>query len=533
MTAAELDLSAQRRLVLALEKHLADAGLGPVQHLQTHLSHVLLAGGHAWKLHKALATDFVDLRRLDQRLHDALEELRLNRRLAASLYQGLDAVLGPPEDARLAAWPDPAAIDVAVRMRAFSADAQWDRLLQRGALTRAMIDALAERLVAFQRTAAVAPATDAAAQQVQQPLLDTLATLSRLRGEPLDEWRQWAQVEGRRLAPWRLARSAGGFVREGHGDLHLANIAQVDGQPTPFDALSFDPTLRWIDVVADLAFLRMDLAAQGRPDLAGRLLDAWLQRTGDANALVGERAERVARALVRAKVAELRHAQTAAPADRAAGAAAWALADRLSRPAAPILLITHGLSGSGKTALTDRLLDQGELVRFRSDLERKRLHGLLATAPSHSAPGAGLYTAAANAATQARLMDLAEAGLQGGHHVLLDATFLRRTDRDAARALAARHGAGFVILPFEADETVLRQRLRTRAAAGVDASEADEAVLAAQQARLQPLDATERARCWLPDAVTVHAEGPPLALWTSLRTRLDPADQSPAPSQRQ
>lgn len=532
MAAAELDLSTQQCLVQALRQHLADRGLGPVQHLQTHLSHVLLAGGLAWKLHKALATDFTDFRRLDQRQRDALEELRLNRRLAPSLYQGLDAVLGPADAARLAPWPDSAAIDVAVRMRAFDPQAQWDRLLQRGALTRGMIEALADRLVAFQQAAAVAAAADTAAQQVQQPLLDTLATLSRLRGEPLDDWQRWARAEGQRLAPWRLARSAGGFVREGHGDLHLANIAQVDGLPTPFDALSFAPALRWIDVVADLAFLRMDLAAHGRPDLAGRLLDAWLQRTGDGAALVGERAERVARALVRAKVAALRHGQTGAATDRAASNAALDLAGRLARPVAPMLLITHGPSGSGKTTLSDALLDQGELVRWRSDVERKRLHGLAAHQTSHSAPDQGLYTPQAHAATLARLLALADDGLQGGHHVLLDATFLRRSDRQAARALAARRGAAFGILPCEADPALLRQRLRRRAAAGRDASEADEAVLAGQWARLEPLDRAEQALCWHPDSVS-WAEDTPIARWDRLRARLDAPAQSPASSRRQ
>ncbi|MBQ0958859.1 AAA family ATPase [Ideonella sp. 4Y11] len=523
MAPEELDLPAQQCLVATLSQHLTDTLGGPVHHLQTHLSHVLLAGGQAWKLHKALATDFADFRRLSQRVHDAQEELRLNRRLAAPLYRDLQAVLGPPGPVRLAPWPAQGALDVAVHMRAFEPDQQWDRLLQRGALSLAMIDRLAGRLVDFQRQAPVAPAWADADERVQQPLRDTLTTLGRLRPDALDGWSDWAAAEGRRLAGWRRQRSAQGCVREGHGDLHLANIAQVDGEPMPFDALAFDPALRWIDVVADLAFLRMDLAAHQRPDLAGRLLDAWLQRNGDGQALVGERAERVARALVRAKVAALRHTQTGQAADRDATDHALALARRVAQPAPPMLLITHGPSGSGKTALTEALLDQGDLVRWRSDVERKRLHGLAPSEASHSPLDGGLNDHTANAATLARLLALADAALQGGHPVLLDATFLRGADRQAARALAARHGVRYGILPFDADPALLRERLARRAAAGHDASEANAAVLARQLQDRDPLDADEQALCWRPDAVLTDAAGAPQARWTTLLAALQSA----------
>ncbi len=534
----ELDPEAQQRMVPALLRWLAARHGEPVAQVETHLSQVLLAGGLAWKLHKALVTDFVDFRLLSQRLHDAHEELRLNRRLAEPLYLGLDTVTGSPDAPALQGWPPAAGsvlLDVAVRMRAFDPRQQWDVLLARGALTVPMLQHLAQRLAQAQTDAPVAAPTGAAqaAERATRPLHDTLSTLRRLcphLAPRLQALQDWAAAQARDLAGWWSERHAGGFVREGHGDLHLANIAQVDGVPMPFDALAFDPALRWIDVGADLAFLRMDLAAHLRPDLAGRLLDAWLQHTGDAGALRGERHARVARALVRAKVAALRQAQAlAARQATEAGAAeasllqALALAERLARPRRPALLLCSGLSGSGKSALGESLLDQGELVRWRSDIERKRLRGLAPLARSGSALDRGLYRPEAQAAVYQHLLALAEATLAGGQHALLDATFLRREQREAAARLARRLGVDCWILPFEAPTEVLAQRLRARGARGDDPSEADEAVLAAQLQRAEPLDEDERGRCWRPDAVWCGADGRPQADWAGLRARLDRA----------
>jgi aminoglycoside phosphotransferase family enzyme/predicted kinase len=534
----ELDLAAQQRMVPLLLRWLAARHGEPVSQVETHLSQVLLAGGLAWKLHKALATDFADFRRLSQRLHDAHEELRLNRRLAEPLYLGLDAVTGSPAAPALQGWPPAAGsvlLDVAVRMRAFDPRQQWDVLLARGALTVPMLQHLAQRLAQAQAEAPVAAPADAvrAAERVTGPLRDTLATLRRLCPHLAPRWQalqDWAATQATALADWWPERQAGGFVREGHGDLHLANIAQVDGVPMPFDALAFDPALRWIDVGADLAFLRMDLAARQRPDLAGRLLDAWLQRTGDAGSLRGERHERVARALVRAKVAALRQAQALAARQESEAAAAEAavlqaltLAERLVRPRRPALLLCCGLSGSGKSALGESLLDQGELVRWRSDIERKRLRGLAPLARSGSALDRGLYRPEAQAAVYRHLLTLAEASLAGGQHTLLDATFLLREQRGAAAGLARRLGLDCWILPFEAPPEVLGQRLRARRARGDDPSEADEAVLAAQMERAEPLDDDEHGRCWRPDAVWCGPDGRPQADWASLRARLDRA----------
>jgi len=257
--------------------------------------------------------------------------------------------------------------------------------------------------------------------------------------------------------------------------------------------------LRWIDVLSELAFAVMDLASRGRDDFGRRLANAYLEITGDYAGLPVFRFYGVYRALVRAHVALLRRAQSGL--DPAAERRLWQecldylqLAERYTCPASPRLLLTHGLSGSGKTVGTQPLVEATDAVRLRSDVERKRLF---------AGQGEGMYRPAANQATYARLADLARAIVAAGFTAVIDATFLRRADRDTFRGLAAELQAPLAILQFRAPEALLRNRIQQRADAGQDASDADLAVLEDQLRRQEPLGDDE-----LPMVVTIDAARP-------------------------
>ena len=305
--------------------------------------------------------------------------------------------------------------------------------------------------------------------------------------------RAWTEAEFARRRDVFAARRAGGFVRECHGDLHLGNLVLLGDRVTPFDCIEFNEDFRWIDVASEIAFTYVDLLDHGQPGLACWLLNEWLARSGDqgsGGALSVLRFYAVYRAMVRAKVAALR--------GRAAEAAGYlALAERLGVSPRPTLTITFGLSGSGKTtASSARLLADASAatVRFRSDVERKRLFGLAADADS----GGAIYSVDASARTHARLAELARAALADGWTVIVDAAFLKRAERRTFAALADELGIPFDILACAAPVDALRERLAARRD---DASEATAAVLEQQQTWLEPLDDAERARAVAPAPV--------------------------------
>jgi len=237
------------------------------------------------------------------------------------------------------------------------------------------------------------------------------------------------------------------------------------------------------------------------------LINAWLEKTGDYEGLSLLRYYAVYRALVRAKVAVLRAGQTKGP-DRdtalAEARATLELATTLTRPLPLRLDITHGLSGSGKTTVTQTLMQTPGAIRVRSDVERKRLAGLGALARSGSGVGQALYAADATRQTYSHLSRLAGAVLDAGWPAIVDATFTARWQRDLLRDLAQSRGVAFHILDFQIPVATLRERIIHRARKGSDASEADLNVLQHQIDTEEALAADEQAdivridQCFIP-----------------------------------
>ncbi len=491
-------------LVAALRSHLRAATGRPVTLIQTHISSVLLAGDHAYKLKKPVAFGFVDFSTLAARQRCCEEEVRLNRRTAPQIYLDVVRITGSESAPRLGGRG--AAIEYAVRMHRFATRNLADRRARAGRLNAAHIDRLAAAVAAFHADAAPAPA-DAdygLPSKVLRWARENFALcLLRLDDEPrrarLQRLAQWTEVEFRHRAGWFAARHDGGFIRECHGDLHLANIVLLDEVPVPFDGIEFNPELRFIDVASDIAFTFMDLIEHGLPRLAWRFVDRYLEASGDYELLTGLRFYAVYRALVRAKVSLIRaHQPDAHAAGRQKAAAAFArdlaLAERLAVAPSPLLVAVGGLSGSGKTTVAGVLLEHLGAVRVRSDVERKRLAGLTSGTRRAAAFGAGLYSPAMTKRTYQRLHEVAATVLDAGYPVIVDAAMLRRAERDALHRLAARLGVRCECVWCDAPPATLRSRIARRQAQGADASDATLAVLERQRTFAEVPAAGERVR---------------------------------------
>ena len=488
--------AASAQLVQSLRRQLG------AELVETHISWVLLAGDEAWKIKKPVRLAFLDFSTLERRRHFCEEELRLNSRMAPSIYLGVCAISGTPRAPQLGgATP---AIEYALHMRRFPPRALLSERLADGLLRPEHLDQLAQRVAALHAQAPVAPATSnwGAADEVATEVREVLQRLHE-QGQPVADLQVWLASETSRLAPLWQARRTAGWVRECHGDLHLRNAVVLADGATAFDGIEFDPALRWIDVQSDIAFMFMDLFTHQRPDLAWRFLNAWLESTGDHGGVAMLRFYAVYRALVRAMVGRL-HAEVApepSAGDYLALARQFAL-----QPATPRLLVTHGLSGVGKTHLTQLLLQEAGALRLRSDVERKRLFGLAAlerSPPGGPAGSGGIYTEQATQRTFASLEQRARGLLQLGYAVIIDAACLRRAERARFARLATALGVPFTLLDCQAAHDTLRARLRARQQRGDDASEADEAVLETQLPRDQPLSAAERRH-----AIVVQTDAP-------------------------
>ena len=478
---------------------------GAIEVIETHISSVLLAGEFAYKLKKPVNLGFVDFSTLERRRHFCEEEIRLNRRGAPSLYLDVVPITGDLAHPRIGGQPD-RAIEYAVRMRRFSASARLDTLTRGGGLTRVHIDRLAQSVAAYHGQCQAAPAGSifGSARLVLQWANDNLETLEAASLAPAEtrrvkQLRAWTESQFERCAPEIERRRSSGHVRECHGDLHLGNVVLLHGTPVPFDCIEFNDELRYIDVFNDVAFAFMDLIDHGLAPLAWRFLGAYLDHIGDYEGLATLRFYAVYRALVRAKIAFIRGQQPdTAAAEKTAQGAALAryvkVAQSLARPLAPQLIITCGVTGSGKTTVSQVLLEELGAVRLRSDLERKRLQGVAASDHSgaSSAVGGELYGPAVTERTYARLHALARLVLEAGITPIVDATFLEHAQREMFRELASACGVRYTIVECVAPPARLEARITQRLAGGADASDATSQVLAHQLSTREPLSFTER-----------------------------------------
>jgi aminoglycoside phosphotransferase family enzyme/predicted kinase len=469
-----------------------------IQLIETHISWVILTGAFAYKIKKPVNLGFLDFSTLEKRLFCCEEELRLNSRLAAEIYREVVSISGSPEQPVLRGSGE--AIEYAIKMVQFPQQAQLDNMLANDELEPHHIDAIACLVAEFHRTTAVATHDSEYGnpQQVYYPVDENFSQIRQHRfssthRELLARLDHWSRATFASLTPVFEQRKRDGFIRECHGDMHLRNLVWFNNQALAFDCLEFNPALRWIDTMSEIAFLVMDLQDRSQPVLAQRLLNRYLEQCGDYPGTQVLRFYLVYRALVRAKVDAIRAGQDGISGIEKREAeeelsAYLELARSYTLPVTPTLMITRGLSASGKSTLTQPLLESIGAIRIRSDIERKRLFGLQPGEASTAGIEQGIYSAEAGIKTYDQLRALSASVLKAGYSVIVDAAFLKYEQRQPFIQLADELQIAFVMLEFTATADTLRHRIRARVD---DVSDADLAVLEHQLATIKPLDDSE------------------------------------------
>lgn len=488
-------------LVRALQNpELYDHPVDEFQVIETHISQVILTGEYAYKIKKPMDFGFLDFSTLVRRKHFCEEELRLNRRLAEPLYLEVLPITGSPEQPVIGGTGE--AFEYVIKMRQFGQDQLFDRLQEQDQLDPALLTDLAQQVAKFHdqlppvaddKPLGTPDAVFAAMQEnfdQIRPMIDDTELLAQLSN--LEAWTETTFERHRELIEQRRNN---GLVRECHGDLHLANITRFQGEVTVFDCIEFSEPFRWIDVINDLAFLLMDLESRREQALANLVLNTYLEYRDDFEALPLLPLYKAYRAMVRAKIALFTMANPALSAEEKSGLMQRyrdyaQLAEDYSVIPNPYLLATTGLSASGKSCVCTSMAGELGLIRLRSDVERKRMHGLAPLENSKSATGGNLYTQEATEQTYQRLADIAGHLLAAGLPVVVDAACLKEHERSLFASVAEELAVPFALLHCEAPEELRREWIRSRVN---DASEATEALLDEQQTWYEPLTTEERS----------------------------------------
>jgi aminoglycoside phosphotransferase family enzyme/predicted kinase len=462
---------------------------------ETHISWIFLTGAYAYKVKKPVDFGFLNFSTLEMRLHYCEEEVRLNRRLAASLYIDVVPITGALETPKVGGQGVP--MEYAVRMYEFSDADLASVMAQSGGLTEQHLDDLALCMARFHQQIprscrAHRRGGSACAKQAVEENFGLLKErcMDSAVLEQLGQIESWMDVQFNEDAALMDRRSEGGSVRECHGDLHLGNLVLLAGRLTPFDCIEFSEELRWVDVMSEIAFLVMDLEIHGLSHLGWRFLNRYLEATGDYGGLPLLRYFLVYRALVRAKIALLSAASRISEAEGDRQFRRYVeYGSRVIRDQAPVLMIMHGYSGSGKSLLAGLISEGLPAIRLRSDVERKRI------GPAAGSP-AERYGPDQTRATYDHLRQLAVTLLKAGFSVVVDATFLAQPYRERMKETAAGLGVSFLIVDVQTPVAIMRRRIETRCSIRSDPSEADLRVLERQLQTHEPLSQEEVADTW-------------------------------------
>lgn len=470
---------------------------------QTHISYVFVAGDFAYKVKKPVDFGFLDFSTLERRKFFCDEEVRLNRWLCPSVYLGVVAVTEC--DGQYGFEGSGEAVEWAVKMLRLDERRMMDVLVERGEATPAMFEQVAQALADFHARAAAGPrvarfgSLETIRTNTEENFVQTARfadiILTRRRYGFIESYTRRFLASGATFLARRVER---GRIREGHGDVHLANICFTDG-PCIYDCIEFNERFRCGDVASEVAFLAMDLDFRGRTDLADVFVDAYVAASGDGELYQLLDFYKCYRAFVRGKVCGLTLDEREVDEETKRRSLADArhyfeLAYRYAGgKVRPLLVVTCGLSGTGKSMCADAVAERLGCMIMRSDAVRKRLAGLEPTESGKTSYRTGIYTDEMTWRTYRLMAEDAARIMAAGHSVILDATFLARWQRDLVRRVAEETDARFLLVQVTASEDAVRERLTARELERAIASDADWHIYLEQAKRFEPPDEVDEA----------------------------------------
>lgn len=450
--------------------------------IETHVSWVLLTGEYAYKIKKPVNFDFLDFSTLSKRKFFCEIELQLGTFFSSELYLSVIPIYGSSQHPNLIGRGE--IVEYALKMRQFSQSCLLTEYLKRNELNSNIIEQLAQLIANFHQKTSIAPSKSllGTPEEVHAPVLQNFEQIRPLLKNPvavknLNQLKLWAQQQFIQKKIYFQNRKKNGFIRDCHGDLHLANIIFYQGKPLLFDRVEFNEEFRWIDTMADFAFLVMDLMEKKQIVLANQLLNNYLMHTQDYEGLVVFPYYLTYRAIVRAKISLFRLQQPGlSKAESKFIQEEYEAFIRLAKSYTCIkpiyLIIMNGYSGSGKTMVAEQLAGQLGAIHIHSDVVRKRLFDLDLYAQTDTALNSGIYDLDATERTYEILRDLAHTVIRSGYGVIVDATCLLKKQRSLFFDLAKKHRVPFYIISCEADINLLRDRIRSRQIKGNQLSEA-------------------------------------------------------------
>jgi hypothetical protein len=441
-----------------------------IELVQTQMSFIFLTDDYVYKVKKPVNLGYLDYTTQEKRQFYCQKEVELNHRLCPEVYLGVVPITRDRGAILVAGRGE--VIEHAVKMRRLPQEAMMNVLLANNRVSPEMITSVAQKLVAFHHKAetnanisafgdikAITQNTEENFSQTEKYIGNTIsaAKYQHIKDYTDSFIKENASVFGKRIAQGR--------IRDCHGDLHTAHICFVN-DICIYDCIEFNDRFRYCDVASEVAFLAMDLDHYGRADLSRSFVNAYIDRSQDRELLELLNFYKCYRAYVRGKVESFKLDDPyIAPAEKSQtleiATSYFDLAHAYTR-SRPILFITTGLVGTGKTFLAQALAKRLGLVVISSDITRKQLAGIPVTEHRFEELDTGIYSPEFSKKTYDKMFSEAKNFLSDGGSVIIDASFIKAEQRLKAKGLAEELGADFFIVECSLDEETIKQRLARR-----------------------------------------------------------------------
>ncbi len=449
--------------------------VGKIVHLETHISHLFLAGDFVYKVKKPVDLGFLDFTDFEKRRHYCEEEVRLNRRLTSGVYLDVREIKHDGERYALNGRGETA--ECAVVMKRLPEEAALNNILSENRLDEKFVEDLARSLVRFYEEAETSEAIDefGSVQMIQKNCRENFAQLEDHAGKRIDAEifrfiRSASEAFIHRNRDLFRRRISEKKIRDCHGDLRTEHVYHFEGVQI-IDCIEFNHRFRFQDIAADLAFLVMDIDFRGRLGVALRLLRKYVHETGDRDLMTLIDFYKCYRAMVRLKVnclqmADMENQKNKKPALEAETKRYLELGYRYAvKMMRPVVRAVCGMIASGKSAIAKELSDTFAVRCVRSDVIRKSLFDIPSRQTADAEFGQGLYSEEVTALVYARMLREAQEEVENGRSVVLDATFASRRFRKQALTFAEDAKAFLIFIECACSEDEIKTRLRKRESA--------------------------------------------------------------------
>jgi len=440
--------------------------------VQTHISYVFITDFYVYKIKKPVNFGFLDFTTLEKRKYFCEREVELNRRLCPDLYLGVVPVT--KSDGIYKFEGDGEIVEYAVKMKKLPENGMMSPLLEEGKITEKHIDLINNVLVPFYKKAETGERVN---------IYGSIETVSYNTNENFEQTKDFVGIaisedkyeyivnytkqfiqNNKELFEKRIKE---GYIRDGHGDLYSANICFDDLKRVYiFDCIEFNERFRCGDVCSDIAFLAMDLDYHRFRDLSNYFITNYIEQSGDRDLSKLLNFYKCYRAYVRGKIGCFTYASSEVPEEkrREALESAKRYFDLayLYAGGIPKIIIFIGLSGTGKSYLAQKLLQERPAVYIASDIIRKKLANLDLDKHYYADFEKGIYTPEMTEKTYKKMIEIAKEEISYGRDVILDATFRDKKYRNLIKKEFKNTRTKLYWIWCQADDEVIKERIFKR-----------------------------------------------------------------------